>query len=44
MGRAHGMNGKEEKCTQDFGGKTRRRETTWKCGRAQIEGEHYDET
>jgi hypothetical protein len=30
MGRACGMNGEEEECIKDIGGKARRKETTWK--------------
>jgi hypothetical protein len=30
VGRSYGMYGREDKCIQGFGGKIRRKETTWK--------------
>ena len=38
------MNGREKKCTQDFHGKTKTKEPAWKCGMAQTEGQHYEES
>jgi hypothetical protein len=38
------MNGREQKCTQDFDGKTKTKEPAWKYEKAQMEEQHYDES
>ena len=38
------MNERGRKCTQDFDGKNKTKEPAWKCGKAQTEEQHYDES